>query len=472
MYAPRFFLLDEVGAGDSYVLYDVIHFQRTGVIYRDLSLPPYLPSSYSPLTYILHSLPGRIISAQNAFLGPRAVSAVAFIFCIIMTAWIARALIPGRSSFLVAALLGASISSMYSWALQIRGDFPGILFGLAAIRLLLAGGPWAALAAGVCGGLATQFKFSFVAALGAGCLWLLFGRRWKELTRFILAGLLASVGLYLIYSLSEPNMFRHLSALRGIGFLDIRGDIQNVGSVLNEPLLLLSAFGLFVIPRKLASRWLLVVLFGAISFAEGALADLHPGGNINYFYEGLFAFVPAAALGTINLLGSSRRSIIVGFLVTALFLMFAKERVVKIARAASVGQIGFAAVTAQNQEFERIRAALRGRHIFSTVPRLALLDPEPALVDAFSLWKIDARPIYERVRRAEFDVVITSAIPTVYRKVEYVPSGLRDAIAATYKPYCTIGGTLFEVPRFRLADDAFLEQMKGIGCTPAGFNNH
>src|SRR5215469_13356701 len=54
----------EAGYGDSYVLYDVLHFQRTGVIYRDLSKPPYLPAQYSPLVYMLYSFPARPASGN------------------------------------------------------------------------------------------------------------------------------------------------------------------------------------------------------------------------------------------------------------------------------------------------------------------------------------------------------------------------------------------------------------------------
>jgi hypothetical protein len=213
---------------------------------------------------------------------------------------------------------------------------------------------------------------------------------------------------------------------------------------------------------------LLLGLFGAISFVEATLTDLHPGGNINYFYEALFALVPAAALGIVRLLASSRRSVTVGFLVAALFLMFAKPKLAEVAVAASEGGLGFARVKTQNRDLERMRNALQGRRIFSTIPSIALIDPEPALLDPFSLWKIDARPLYERVRRAEFDVVITYVDPEVYRKVAWIPPGLRDAISAAYRPFCTTQGLLLETPSSRAIDSTFFEKLKQIGCTAVG----
>lgn len=81
-HVPKLFPLDEVGYGDSYVLYDVLHIQNTGEIYRELSQPPYLPAQYSPLMYMLYSLPGSAIASENPFLGPRFIALAAFLSCL------------------------------------------------------------------------------------------------------------------------------------------------------------------------------------------------------------------------------------------------------------------------------------------------------------------------------------------------------------------------------------------------------
>src|SRR5262245_13538445 len=95
----RFFLLAELGYGDSYILYDVLQFQKTGFIYRDLSQPPYLPAQYSPILYILFSVPGRILASQNPFAGPRLLVISAFLACIGIVVSIVRTLIPARFSW-------------------------------------------------------------------------------------------------------------------------------------------------------------------------------------------------------------------------------------------------------------------------------------------------------------------------------------------------------------------------------------
>src|SRR6266545_1499945 len=155
---PSLFLLGDAGYGDSYILYDVLQFQKTGVIYRDLSQPPYLPAQYSPLLYILYSLPGRIVAWENPFLGPRLIALTAFLLCIAVVVSIVRALIPVRYAGLWGLLLASSIAGMLEWVVQLRGDFLGILFSLLAIRLLMLRSRKMVLIAGLCAGLAAQFK--------------------------------------------------------------------------------------------------------------------------------------------------------------------------------------------------------------------------------------------------------------------------------------------------------------------------
>ena len=53
LHASNLFVLEEVSHGDSYILDDVMHFQKAGVINRDPSQPPYLPAVYSPMVYVL-----------------------------------------------------------------------------------------------------------------------------------------------------------------------------------------------------------------------------------------------------------------------------------------------------------------------------------------------------------------------------------------------------------------------------------
>jgi hypothetical protein len=59
--------LSEAGYGDSYILFDVLRLRRTGVLYRDLSQPPYVPAQYSPLVYVLYAVAGAVTKSSNPF---------------------------------------------------------------------------------------------------------------------------------------------------------------------------------------------------------------------------------------------------------------------------------------------------------------------------------------------------------------------------------------------------------------------
>jgi hypothetical protein len=115
---------------------------------------------------------------------------------------------------------------------------------------------------------------------------------------------------------------------------------------------------------------------------------------------------------------------------------------------------------------------LGGLHIFSTVPRLALLDAAPALTEPYlmsymqQLGKFDPQPILERVRSKEFDVVITASRRVSWRSVPHIAPDLRRAIEESYVPQCTVLGALVQVPRARPGNDDLLRGLNRNGCVP------
>src|SRR5262249_57806965 len=79
-------------------------------------------------------------------------------------------------------------------------------------------------------------------------------------------------------------------------------------------------------------------------------------------------------------------------------------------------------------ELERLEHALAGHRIFSTIPRLALFDPDPPLMEPYlltylhRLGKVDLGPIVEPIRRNEYDAVITDAWAGSFRGVKHLHS--------------------------------------------------
>jgi len=460
---------DEAGYGDSYILYDVLHFQKTGNIYRDLSLPPYLPAQYSPVVYILYSVPGRIARWENPFVAPRLLAISAFLICVGIAGSIVHMLIPSRLGWVWGILLPFSTRSMLDWILQIRADFPGIAVSLLAIRLLLSEASWAVPLAGVCAGFAMQFKITFVAAGAAAALWLLAQKRWKDFIRFAVPAGLFSVGPYLLYFLREPRMLQQMFALSP-GIRNVTGNLELMDKAVVELVILLALVGLTSVQCRMWPKGALVLLFAATSFLVAGFAGMQAGGNINYYFELFFAVVPIAVLGVFRLLELARSSALPGLALTSVLVIHLLAPMA-LQLYANIGLLRSGWINSNNAQLEQLEHALAGHRFFSTVPRLALLDPEPPLMEPYlltylhRLGKVDLGPFVEPIRRNEYDVVITSDSPDSWRGIGHVDPALREAIAGSYSPHCKFRNWLFHLPnRVQPDGSALTQELRKIGC--------
>jgi hypothetical protein len=470
----RLFLLDEAEYGDSYILYDALHFQNTGVIYRDLSQPPYLPAQYSPLVYMLYSVPGRIGTFPNPFVGPRLIAIAAFLLCVAVVISIVRTQVPARYAWLWGLLLATSIISMQGWVLLLRGDFPGIFFSLLALRLLLGRNRYATLFAGLSAGFAMQFKITFVTALVAGSLWLLFRKRWRELAVFAAAGTLTFAVPYLLFWVREPRMPSQILALSP-GIKDVRGCLKLISEAIKEPVVPLALAAFPFVVSVACPRWALLILFASLSFLLSGFADIQAGGNINYFFEALFALVPAAVLGVVLLTQWARRRIGLAVFLSALVVIYLlpskAQELYRTIRSQSD------AVKSRNDTLRIVQNVLHGRHFFSTVPRLAMMDRVPVLMEPFlltyqqRLGKFDPQPIIERIRSNEFDLVITETPSRSWRGLPVISPDIHRAIEASYRPQCVVGNFLMHLPRARSGDSSLLEELDQSRCVPVRVDN-
>lgn len=468
--ASTIFLIGDAGYGDTYILYDVQHFQKTGQIYRDTSLPPYLPAQYSPLVYMMYAVP-RWNAFGNPYFGPRLMAIATFLLCVAITISIVRTLIPNRFAWFWGLLLSTSIQPMTGWVIQLRGDFAAIFCGLAAIRLLMAKPRYAVLLAGLFAGLATQFKFIYVTSLLAGSLWLLFRKKFADLGLFAGAAILSSVGLYFFFWLREPRMLAQILALSP-GIPEYAGLVRNFLDALETPVILLALPGLPSLIKRADPRWMLVVLFVAISFAIATATGLQAGANINYYFEWLLALVPLATLGTLQLLDWSRTNtgmaIFLGGLVLTQFLLRATGSQVFHSGILHARR----EVRARNESYHGLAAAMRGQKILSTVPYLALLDPQPAIVEPFlaayqqKLGKFDERPLLKRVQDGEFDVVISYTDVVLFRGIPNIDPLLQQKIAARYEPYCRISDATLSLRRNLQPDPQLTRSLRDAGCKP------
>ena len=474
----KFPLLKEAGYPDSYILYDVQHFQLTGVIYRDLSQPPSQPAQYSPMLYVLLALPGSLLPIENPFVGPRVIVFAAYLLCVVVTASIAHAIIPLRSTWLWGILLGSSITCMTFWILQLRSDFLGILFELLSIRLLLRRSRWAILKAGICAGLALQFKITMIAALAAGILWLFLNRNWHLLLLFVLAGVTTFGGLYFFFSFREPRMITQMTTFRTI-IPEYRELIHHIARILREPVSLLAVAALPMIgryPLRPWRRWKLLLLFSAISFCIAASTDVQAGGNLNYFYEFLFSATPLAVLSVFHLKANTRKWKAGSVFLAGLIGFYIVLPIVQDLRSLRE-RLSPSYIRTANQRASLIREAFHGRHIFTTVPYVALFDPQPAMIEPFlfsylqRVGKIDPTPVMNSLQREEFAAVVTHSHAWSYRGIDLISPRLRQAIISAYTPRCEIDGLLVHLPRDTTRSVELRTKLEQIGCQPVLCDN-
>ena len=466
------FRLDEAGYGDSYILYDVLQFQKTGRIYRNLTEPPFLPAQYSPLVYVLYSLPGRVASWENPFVAPRLVAIAVFLACLCLITSIVRVLFRSGLVWVWGLLLPFSIRLIPIWILQLRGDFPGLALSLLAIPFLLSDSRWALPLAAVCAGLAVQLKFTFVAAASAGAAWLLAQRRWRDLARFIAFFAVASLGPFLLYSLREPGMISQMLSLSP-GVRNVGGNVVLMNKVAGELVILLSLVGLASIEWRAWAKETLLALYLAISFMVAAVTAVQAGANINYYWETLFASIPFAVLGVLRLMELARRHTALGPALAVFLFIHSLIPVAMSAYDEGVPTLERGWVESGDNEMRKLSQVLAGSRIFSSIPRLALLDPNPPLTEPFllsylhRLGKVDLGPFTQPLLRREYDVVITYDYPASWRNVHHLDPELRSAIASSYKPYCTFYGGLFHFPDGVDPSTSILKgRLREIGCSP------
>jgi hypothetical protein len=276
--------------------------------------------------------------------------------------------------------------------------------------------------------------------------------------------------LYLLFWAWQPRMLGQILALSP-GIKDVRGCVVLISQAVKEPVVLFALLGFPPMLSRSRPRWGLVFVFVLVSSVIASLADIQAGGNVNYFFETLFALTPAAVLGVYRLTHWPQRDIRVAVFVPAFVLIYLlPPQVVSLYRMFFSGRND---VEISNGVFRTVQHVLHSRHIFSTVPRLALLDPHPALIEPFMLsylqrlGKVASHSIIERIRSDEFDVVITTAAKESWRGIPVIPDDLHRAIEDSYKPECTMHGKwLLHLPRNRPENSTFEQELNQAGCLP------
>lgn len=466
---PLIFLHESIGYGDSYIFHTLEDFRRTGVLYPPLGPDHLTPVLYSPLLYLMHLVAWMAApTGLNPYFGPRILELFWFGACVTASGALARRIIPARNAFWLGAMLAASCSLTIPWVLQMRSDFPGIACSLLAVWFLLSRNGDHSLAAGVCAGLALEFKITFIAAAAAGCLWLLLSKRWRELIRFALATAVSSLGIYALFSLREPKMPGQILMMSKM-IAHPAGVLTFFRQLSGEPACLLAVAGLLSIAgplvRRRCDRLRLILLFIAISFATATFSSIQAGASINYFYEALFAATPFGVWAFLRL--QARSAPVAGLLAGLLLLL--TTVLPATARMLRATKTTFSEISLRNHDYEALRNALRGTRIVSSIPDVTILTPESIITDPYLLSYLlitrgsDISPLIDRVNRQYFDTVVTLPADYSWRGLPQLTPQLRSSIVASYAPYCMFHAMLFHLPQDR-PESPLAARLRGIGC--------
>ena len=454
--------LKDLGYGDSYIFNGVEQYLKTGQIYPDVHNHDEIPALYSPLLYITLSLPLRVANWENNYVGPRLMVLASFLACLWLVASISKKLTD--SPWPVSILLACSFVVFHGWITQLRGDFMSIGFALLAIRLLLEDSAWCYALAGAAAGLAVQFKITYVSAGAAGFLWLLYQKKWKPLIAFSAMAALTSLGVYVLMRFREPYIFQNIFAMRST----VR-DYSTVGHYLSrltrEPAVLLGGTMVPVLVSRRWPQWTLLTLYLALTFAASTLLAMQAGGNINYFFESLFAITPFAAAGALWLRDelSGRVSVFVGLLIWGLGINPGITSTFETMHVAKD-------VKAQNRYIENLRAELAGKDVFSTTGWVSHLTERVAISEPYLLSylergaKWDSEPWAAKVRQEQYDLVVTDLPQITFRTVPHIPPKIHIAIEDAYEPFCACPGILLFHRRGEIPDSATMARLTAIGC--------
>jgi hypothetical protein len=246
-----------------------------------------------------------------------------------------------------------------------------------------------------------------------------------------------------------------------------------MNEVISELVILLALVGLARTEWSASAKETLLALYLATSFMVPAVTAAHVGANTNYYLEMFFASIPIATLGVVRLMDPARRYTALGPALTAFLTIRFFVPVSMSAYYDDIPVIRKGWVESGNDELRELNRVLSGSRIFSSFPRLALLDPNPPLTEPYLLsylhlvGKVDLEPFTGPIRRTAYDVVVTYDSPVIWRDVSQLDPELRNAIAGSYEPQCTFHGALFHFPNGSDPSTNILAvRLRQIGCSP------
>jgi hypothetical protein len=467
----------DVGYPDSATLLRIGDFVHSGYIYPDIDRPPYLVTLYGPLSYVLLGIPYRL--AEAAAIAPRVAVRLgivgALILCVLLVFLISRRLYSSRPISWLCALFAVSAFPMISWTTQIRGDFLALGFSLLSIHVFLhANARPQVIVAAICSGIAFLVKQTALAVLVAVISWLIYKRRYKEAVCWAMGFALTVVGGYGIAWWREPLLLKHLAALSD-PVLDYRGALNIIWAALPQPAVPFAAIGGLLALRERAPEKLFFVIYCVAAWLVAMLTIPQAGGNLNYFWEPLFASAVLAGPGLYELQREVYRApILVTVLLFVLllrsFLPVLRQDLAYIRQSYGVMSV----YQVHKTKWESFVSIVSGRRLLSTMPDVTSHSMIPELPDPYLNSALELRgrwnssPVVAQIDAGVYDLIVVREGDEAYdrsggyRGVPTWSEGMWKALRRTYRPACLFENMEVWLPRRDSAE--ILPSLSAIGC--------
>jgi hypothetical protein len=468
----------DVGYPDSATLLRIEQVIRSGYIYPDNDLPPYLVTVYGPLTYILLAIPYRL--AQAAGITPQVLVRLgilgALCLCVLLIFLIGRRLYSSRPIAWLCALFAVSALPLASWTTQIRGDFLALALSLASVYWFLRANSRRpqAIGAAICAGIALLVKQTFFAAPIAIAAWLIYRRRYKDAVLWAAGVALTVAGGYAIVWWREPLMLKNFGAL-GRPVIEYRVALVIIWDAVSQPVAPFAAIGGLLVLWNRAPERLLILIYCVVAWLVAILTIPHVGGAINYFWEPLVTSAVLAGPGLCELQRKANRT---PTLVTAMLLALLLRAFVPTLRQ----ELGYLAMSYANARAYQVRRAkwesfvstVSGKRLLSTFPDVTVHSSTPEVPDPLLNSQLELRgrwdfgPVLAQINASMFDLIVIGkgqAEPhegNGFRGLWEWDDGMWGALKRTYGLACVFEGMEVWLPK--RGSGEILPSLSGIGC--------
>ena len=447
----------DVAYPDSATLLRISEFTRSGNLYPEYNRPPYLVTLYGPLRYVLLAVPYR--AAEAASIAPHLLvrltilaafcSCVWTVFSIAMRVWNSTAIASAT------ALFAASSPYLATWTTPIRPDFLALALALLSIYLsLTTRSRWRFVGAVAAAGSSLLIKQTFIAAPISVALWLAWQRRWREAAGWCLGVSAVTTFGYVIVWHREPLLAQHVAAIASPLF-EYRGALRITVAALAQ---LSVPFAVVAVSRPTpqhSKELRLVIIYWIVAWCTAVTAIPQVGGNINYFWEPLFAGAVLAGQGLRDARARAGNRDIVAVAIAVYIAIAAMLAVRWDAKFAGVLLRALATHGSQRDHWQALASNVRGHRLLSNRPALAVLSKMPEVPDPYlnAESNTNANGIPHRYSPQSGRNATTSSswIPadefTPYRGLSRWSPSLWAAAREAYTPRCSIDDLEVWVPR-------------------------